>query len=154
MTMKDLFYKQIIILINNKMVNKFLKDSSIYIININCALKSIKSKVIADFICVEDKSIIISTNNITNSSDLQEVEKYIKNSSYIYMNQISFLRLLQLKFYLKIIDISYLMNQLSIQISFDDIEKILKNNHIFNNIILVSKPRIIKVLPKLDMSII
>jgi len=33
-------------------------------------------------------------------------------------------------------------------------EKILKNNHIFNNIILASKPRIIKVSPKSDMSII
>ena len=34
------------------------------------------------------------------------------------------------------------------------IEGIIKANHIFNNIILVSKPRVIKVLPKLDMSII
>jgi len=38
--------------------------------------------------------------------------------------------------------------------SFDNVEKILENNHIFNDIVLMSKPRIIKVSPKLDMSII
>ena len=37
---------------------------------------------------------------------------------------------------------------------FDNIKKILKSNHIFNNIVLASKPRIIKMLPKSDMSII
>jgi len=36
----------------------------------------------------------------------------------------------------------------------DEVESILKANHIFNNIILMSKPRIIKVLPKSDIAII
>ena len=35
-----------------------------------------------------------------------------------------------------------------------DIESILKQNHIFDNISLVSRPRVIKVLPKSDMSIV
>ena len=35
-----------------------------------------------------------------------------------------------------------------------DIKKILKNNHIFNNIVLAFRPRIIKVSPKSDMAII
>jgi len=34
------------------------------------------------------------------------------------------------------------------------VEMILKNNHIFNNIVLTSKPRVIKVLPKSDMTIV
>jgi len=79
MTTRGSSHKQIIIPMNNKTVNKFLKDTSMHIININLALKNIKLKVMADFICVEDKDIIISTNNVTNSSDLQEVEKYVKN---------------------------------------------------------------------------
>jgi len=111
--MKDLFRKQIIVLINNEMVNKFLKDVSIHIININCALKNIKLKVIVDFIHVEDKSIIISTNNVTNPSDLQEVEKYVKNMSYTEADQNFFLRLPQSKSYLKIVGIPYLIDQLN-----------------------------------------
>jgi len=35
-----------------------------------------------------------------------------------------------------------------------DIEMILKQNQIFDNISLVSKPRVIKVSPKSDMSIV
>ena len=34
------------------------------------------------------------------------------------------------------------------------IEIILKNNHIFNNVSLTSKPQVIKVLSKLDMAIV
>ena len=80
MTTKELSYKQVIIPMNNKLAKKFLKDLSIYIININHALKNILSNMIADFICTEDKRIIIITNNVSSFSDLQEIEKYIKNS--------------------------------------------------------------------------
>ena len=34
------------------------------------------------------------------------------------------------------------------------VEMISKNNHIFNNIMLASKPRVIKMLSKLDMAIV
>ena len=65
---------------NNKVTKQYLKDSSMYIININCALKGIKSNIIANFICVEDKEIIIMTNNVASPSNLQEIEKCVKNS--------------------------------------------------------------------------
>ena len=39
-------------------------------------------------------------------------------------------------------------------ISSEDIKHILKNNHIFNNIILASRPHIIKVSPKSDMAVV
>ena len=146
--------KQIIVLMNNKTANKFLKNVSMHIININRALENIKSKVMANFICVKDKDIIISTNNIANPSDLQEVEKYVKNMLYMEVNQISFPRLPQSKSYLKIVGIPYLIDQLNTWMSSDNVKKILKNNHIFNDIVLMSKPKIIKVSPKLDMSII
>ena len=100
-------------------IRKFIKDSSTHIININRVLKNIKSNVIVDFICIEDKGIVISTNNVVSLLDLQEIEGYIKNF-----------------------------------LSSNNVEKIMKSNHIFNDIILASKPRIIKVSPKSDMSII
>jgi len=39
-------------------------------------------------------------------------------------------------------------------ITADIVEKIIKDNHIFNNVILVLRPRVIKVSLKSDMSII
>ena len=50
-----------------------------HIININHMLKTIKLNIMADFICIEDKSIIISTNNIASPSNLQEIEKCVKS---------------------------------------------------------------------------
>jgi len=70
MTTKDPSYKQVIIPMNNKLAKRFLKDSSMHIININHALKNILSNMIADFIHTEDKEIIITTNNVSSPSNL------------------------------------------------------------------------------------
>jgi len=99
MTTKRLLQKQVIIPMNINSANSFIKDSSTHIININRALKNIKSNIMADFICVDNKGIIITTNNITSPLDLQAIEKYIKSSSP---------RLPQSKLYLKIIGVPYL----------------------------------------------
>ena len=45
------------------------------------------------------------------------------------------------------------MENTNTSINFSVIEIILKNNHIFNNVLIVSKPHIIKVLSKLDIVI-
>ena len=59
-----------------------------------------------------------------------------------------------MKLFLKIIGIPYISEATNTQISSDKIDKIMKNNHIFNDIVLVSKPRVIKVSPKSNMSIV
>ena len=55
---------------------------------------------------------------------------------------------------MKIIDILYLLENTNTLILVDVIETIIKNNHIFNNITVTSKFRIIKMSPKSDMTII
>ena len=70
MTTKEHSQKQVIVSISINNTRKYIKDSSTYIININKALKGIKSNIIADFIQIDDKGIIISTNNIVSSLDL------------------------------------------------------------------------------------
>ena len=57
--------------------------------------------------------------------------------------------------YLKIIGIPFYPHENSQKrLTSNDIEMILKQNHIFDNISLASKPRVIKVSPKSDMSIV
>jgi len=70
MTTKGSSYKQVIVLMNFELSKKFIKDSSSHITNINHALKGIASKTMVDFICVEDKRIVITANNISSNSDL------------------------------------------------------------------------------------
>ena len=67
---------------------KLIKYSSAHVININKSLKNIKLNIIADFICINDKDIIISTNNVTSPSNLQEIERCIKSSLCTDMDQI------------------------------------------------------------------
>ncbi len=84
-----------------------------HVANINCALKTIKSNIIADFIRVDRKGIIITTNNISLGSDLQEIEKYVKNSLPFDVENISSLRLPQSKSYLKIVGIPYISKKMN-----------------------------------------
>ena len=91
-TTKGPSQKQVIIPMSSDNVNKFVKEFSIYIANINRAFKNIKSDVTADFICVENKRVVITTNKIASPLDLQTIKKYIKNMYYIEANQMKSLR--------------------------------------------------------------
>jgi len=82
------------------------------------------------------------------------IENYVKGMNYINVNNIKSPRLPQSKSYLKIIGILYLQKNLASSITSSMVEDIIKKNHIFNNIVLASKPWIIKVSPKSDMAII
>jgi len=139
---------------SNDIAKEFIKESSSHVANINCALKVIKSSMLADFICVEDKGIVVTTNNVALGSDLQEIEKYIKNSLSSNADKVSSARIPQSKSYLKIVGIPFISEKTNSHIASDEIEEVLKNNHIFNNIVLASKPHVIKVSPKSDMAII
>jgi len=83
------------------------------------------------------------------------IDQYIKNSNDINTLQVEEPCLPMSKSYLKIIGITFFPHANSQdKLMSNDIELILKQNHIFDNISLVSKPRVIKILPKSDMSIV
>ena len=78
-----------------------------------------------------------------------------KKNEYIDIVGIDVPCLLQSKSYLKIIGITYYPHDdLSICLLSNDVKVIIKQNQIFDNIILASKSYVIKVLPKLDMFIV
>ena len=61
MTMKGLSRKQVIVPMNSENSSNFMKNSSFHITNISKALKNIKSDIIANFICVDNRDMIITT---------------------------------------------------------------------------------------------
>ena len=103
---------------------------------------------------MDQHGIVITTNKMAFLLDLQTIERYIRNTDHINSDTIKMPCLSQLRFYLKIIDISYLMENTNTPINSSVIETILKNNYIFNNVLIVLKPHIIKVSSKLDMAIV
>jgi len=70
MTTKGSLHKQVIVPIKDINMNSFIKDSSTYVFNINHTLENIKSSTMVDYIHIDSKGIIITTNNIATPSDL------------------------------------------------------------------------------------
>ena len=145
MTMKGLSRKHVIIPISNDNNTKLMRNSCTHVANINKALRNAKLEVLVDFICLDLLGIIVVTNKVSLQSDLQIIdEHYIKNSEDINALQVNVPHLLQLKSYLKIIDILFFPHSNSQdRLTSNDVKIIIKQNQIFNNITLAFKPRVI-----------
>jgi len=107
-----------------------------------------------DYIRPKEISVVIITNSVMVALDLQVIENYIKNIEKIIAEDVQTPRLPQSKFYSKIIGILYLMENTNTPITSEFIKAIIKSNHIFNDLLLISKQRIIKASPKSNMTII
>ena len=81
-------------------------------------------------------------------------KKYIKNIDIVDSKDVIVPQSPQSKSYLKILDILYIIEDTNTPVSSKIVEQILQFTYIFNNVILVSKPRVIKASPKLDMTVI
>jgi len=113
-----------------------------------------KSDVMINFIYSDPLEIMIVTSKVTSTSDLQSIKNYVKSVNNIDSNNIKVLYLSQSKSYLKIIGILYFQEVLLSYIMPKLVKDIIKQNQISDNVILVLKLYIIKVFPKLDMTIV
>ena len=155
MTTKGPSRKHIIIPMSAENALTFMKNSSMNVANINRLLRNAKTNILVDYIRSDSNGIIIVTNKVTQQSDLAIIDQYVKNSSDINALQVEDSRLPKSKSYLKIIGIPfYPHGNLQDRLILADIETILRQNHIFDNITLALKPRVIKVSPKSDMAIV
>ena len=107
-----------------------------------------------DYICSESIGITIVSNSMASSSHLQIIENYINNIENITLENIQASRLSQSKSYLKIIRVPYFIDNTNVPINSDFIESVIKSNHIFNNLSLASKLRVIKAFSKSDITVI
>jgi len=153
-TTKDSSRKQIIIPISTNNSEAIITQANAYIANINKLLKNVKYNVSANYICSNNKRIVITTNKAVASSNLNIVERYIKELDNIDSNNVMSSYLPQSKSYLKVLEVPYFLKNINLPIISNMIEIIIKEAYIFNNIVLVSCPHVIKAFPKLDMTVI
>jgi len=104
--------------------------ANIYVSNINRLFKRVKSKVFVNFSCSNNKGLLITTKKIAAISNLNIIKKYMKNLNNIDSNDIIGLRFPQSKFYLKILDIPYFVEDTNLSISSNIVESIIKSNKI------------------------
>ena len=155
MTTKGPSRKHIIIPMSAENASSFMKNSSTNVANINRQLRNIKTDILVDYIRSDSNRIIIVANKVTQPLDLTIIDQFVKNSNDINALQVEELRLPKSKSYLKIIGISFYPHANSQdRLTLADIKIILRQNHIFDNVTLASKLRVIKVSPKSDMVIV
>jgi len=115
---------------------RVIAQANNYITNINKLLKDMKSKISVNYIQFDNKGIVITTNKVVASSNLNIVEKYMKELNDINSNNVMSLRLLQSKLYPKISSILYFLEDTNLLVIPDIIERVIKSTHIFDNMIL------------------
>jgi len=125
MTTKGSSRKQIIILIGINNSKRVIVQANNYITNINRLLKGTKSKISVNYIWSDYKGIVITTNKVVASSDMNIVEKYMKELNNVDLNDIISLRLLQSKLYLKLLSIPYFLKDTNLSIIPDIIERVI-----------------------------
>jgi len=155
MTTKGPSRKQVIIPMSAENVSSFMKNSSTNVANINRQLQNAKTDILVDYIRSDSNGITIITNKVAQPSDLTIIDQFVKNSCDLNALQVEESRLPKSKSYLKIISIPFYPHANSQdRLTLADIKIILRQNHIFDNVTLASKPRVIKVSPKSDMAIV
>lgn len=122
---KDFSRKQIIIPMSLQNTKRIMVKSNKHIVNINRALKDIKSDVVADFIYVDNNGMIITTNKVAANLDLNIIEKYIKNVDKVNTSEVISPRLPQFKSYFKILGIPSYVKDTNLPIISDIIKNIL-----------------------------
>jgi len=78
----------------------------------------------------------------------------MKNLNIIDLTEVLNSRLSQSKSYLRILEISYFIEDTNLSILFDIINSIIKSTYIFDNIVLSLCSQVIKVSPKSDITVV
>ena len=152
MTTRELSRKEVIIPMVKYNTELIVNSAYNHIANVNKCLKISKSDIVVDFIHITNNGIIITTIKPANDLNLSTIEKYLKNIKNVDSDSIESPHLPKSKSYMKIIELSCKIKQEVI--SPDYIESILKEMHLFKDVVLASKPHVIKVSPKSDMAVV
>lgn len=153
-TTKEPLRKQVIIPWAQITLRSFGNFANMYITNINRYLKEVLLDTIANFIWVESKDIIITTNKIVSVPDMSVIEKYLKENDNINLDYIASPYLLKYKSYLMILGLLYIVEKTNLSITSELIEEVIKEFYIFNDIVLILRSQFMKTSPKYDMAVV
>jgi len=152
MTTRGPSRKEVITLMTKSNAELIMKSAHKHIANINECLKNSNSDIIADFIRLSNNGIIITMNCPANITELSRIKNFLKKIDDIDPVSIEVSCLPKFKSYMKIVGLPY-NSELGV-VTPNFIEGILKETHLFKDIILASKPRVIKASPKSNKAVV
>ena len=122
---KELSRKQITVPMSSNNSKKFMVLFNKHVVNINRAFKNIKLDIMTNFIRVDDIRLTITTNKVVSILDLNTIENYIKNIDVINLNNVILPKISQSKSYLKILGISYFVENTNVLITANIVKRML-----------------------------
>jgi len=134
MTTRDPSRKKVIISMTKSNAELIMKLAYKQITNINEHLKNSNSDIIADFICLSNNGVIITTNHPANTTKLSRIKNFLKKIDNIDPISIEAPRLPKSKSYMKIVGLPY--NSELGTITPDFIEGILKKTHLSRSLMV------------------
>ena len=81
MTTKGPSHKQIIVSIDSNNIKIFMSSLNDHVVNINQALKNIKSDIIINFIHPDHRGLVLVSNKVAAQLDIYVISHYIKNTN-------------------------------------------------------------------------
>ena len=150
-TTRKLLRKEVIIPMAKSNTELIVNSAHTHISNVNKCLKNSKSDIVVDFIQITNNRIIITMNKLANMLNLSTIKKFLKNINNVNLDSIEGLYLPKSKSYMKIVRLPYKIKQRVITPNY--IEGILKEIHLFKDIVLASKLHVIKASPKSDIAV-
>ena len=152
MTTRGPLRKEVIIPMAKLNAELIINSAHTHIYNINKYLKNSKLDIVTDFIQITSNGIIITMNKPANTLDLSTIEKFLKNINNVNSDLIEGPHLPKFKSYIKIIGLPYKIKQEVI--TPDYIEGVVKETHLFKDVMLASKLHVIKGSPKSDIVVV
>ena len=152
MTTRGLSRKEVIIPMAKLNTELIVKSAHIHVTNLNECLKNSKTDIIADFIHMSKNGIIITTNHPASPSELSRIKDFLKKINNINLDSIESPCLPKSKSFMKIVGLPY--NSKREVLTPDFIKGILKEIHLFKDVMLASKPHVIKASPKSNMAVV
>ena len=137
------------------MLKKVMAKSNIHITNINRLLKEIKSNIFTNYICSDNKEIVIMTNKVAAMSDLNIIKKYVKKLNNVNITKLHIEKQLWDLCFCDSNNFSnYFIEDTELSITPDIIESIIKSTYIFNNIVFDLLSSSYQGISKSNMAII
>ena len=149
---RGLLRKEVIIPMAKSNAELIVNSAHTHISNVNKCLKNSKSDIVADFIWITNNKIIITINKPANTLDLSTIEKFLKNINNVNLDSIESPHLPKSKSYIKIVGLLYKIEQSVITL--DYIEGVLKETHLFKDVMLASKLCVIKASLKSNIVVV
>jgi len=144
----------VLILLDTPTAEVVVANAATTVESCNRGLVEAHSKLRVESMCKAWDGISMSTNFVASAAELEVIKQWLKKVAGLAASTVVEPRLPQSKSFLKILGILYWGNNSSLPITQAQVESVIANTPIFEEVVLASRPRIIKASPSSDMSVI